>query len=215
MERNLGLGRFLSSDGGDERVFEEASFSLLHALDGAAKHQLDGGLRAGEECVFDGFDLCNVTLVGAHPAANAGVKIVHVFDDEGAAGVFAVRACEVEGEHEGIAIGVEVGAEPSGGGERKMGAVDELGVDGADDGAVGTDDGGGGLEVEVAEDLHGKAVAAAGGDDDLGAERFGEAEGGAVARADLAGGVEQGSVEVDGDEAGRHVLLEYSMACGE
>jgi hypothetical protein len=33
-------------------------------------------------------------------------------------------------------------------------------------------------------------------------------EGGEVAGADLAGGVEQRSVEVDGDEARQHVLLE-------
>ena len=89
-----------------------------------------------------------------------------------------------------------------------MGAVDELGADGADDGAVGADDSGVGIEVEVAEDVHGEAVAAAGGDDDFDAGGFGEVEGGEVAGTDLAGGVEQGSVEVDGDEARRHVLLE-------
>jgi hypothetical protein len=62
--------------------------------------------------------------------------------------------------------------------------------------------------MEVAEDAHGEAVAAAGGDDDFDAGGFGEVKGGEVARTDLAGGVEESSVEIDGDEARRHVLLE-------
>jgi hypothetical protein len=62
--------------------------------------------------------------------------------------------------------------------------------------------------MEVAEDAHGEAVAAAGGDDDFDAGGFGEVKGGEVAGADLAGGVEESSVEIDGDEARRHVLLE-------
>ena len=63
------------------------------------------------------------------------------------------------------------------------------------------------MQVEIAEDVHGEAVAAAGGDDDFDAGGLGELEGGEVAGADVAGGVEEGSVEVDGDEARRHVLL--------
>ena len=55
------------------------------------------------EGVFDGGDLGDVALVGAHPAADAGVEVVEVLDDEGAAGVFAVGAGEVEGEDEGVA----------------------------------------------------------------------------------------------------------------
>ena len=113
----------------------------LHAVDGAAEHHLDGWIGAGLEGVFDGGDLGDVAFVGAHPAADAGVEVVEVLDDEGAAGVVAVGAGEVEGEDEGVAVGVEVGAEPAGGGERQVGAVDELGADGADDGAVGADDG--------------------------------------------------------------------------
>ena len=175
---------------------------------GTAEHHLDGEIGAGLESIFDGVDLEDVAFVGAHPAADAGVEVVEVLDDEGAAGVFAVGAGEVEGEDEGVAIVVEVGAEPARGGERQVGAVDELGRDGADDGAVGADQGGGGVEVEVAEDAHGEAVAATGGDDDLGAGGLGKIEGGAVAGADVAGGVEESSVEVDGDEARRHVLPE-------
>jgi hypothetical protein len=86
--------------------------------------------------------------------------------------------------------------------------VDELRPDGADDGAVGADDGGGWPEVQIAQDVHGEAVTAAGGDDDFDASRFGELKGGEVARADVAGGVEESSVEIDSDEAWRHVLLE-------
>lgn len=89
-----------------------------------------------------------------------------------------------------------------------MGAVDEFGANGADDGAVGADDAGMEIEMEVAEDAHGEAVASPGGDDDFNAGGFGEVEGGAIAGTDLAGLVEESSVEVDGNEAGRHVFLE-------
>lgn len=88
-----------------------------------------------------------------------------------------------------------------------MGAVDELGADGADDGAVGADQAGVVVEMKIAEDVHGEAVAAAGGDDDLDAGGLGELESGTIAGADVAGGVEKGSVEVDGDETWRHVFL--------
>jgi hypothetical protein len=44
-------------------------------------------------------------------------------------------------------------------------------------------------------------VAASGSDDDLDSRFFGEAQCGAIADADLAIAVEQGSVHVDGDDA--------------
>lgn len=56
----------------------------------------------------------------------------------------------------------------------------------------------------MAQDAHGVAVAAAGGDDDLGAGGFGEAEGGEVARSDAAIAVQKGPVHVDGDKAWLH-----------
>jgi hypothetical protein len=56
--------------------------------------------------------------------------------------------------------------------------------------------------------VHGEAVAASGGDNDFNAGGFGEVKGSAIAGTDLAGGAEESSVEVDGNEAGRHVLLE-------
>jgi len=208
VERDLGVGGFLGTDGGDERMRVEQGFGFAHALDGAAEHHLDGEVLVGLKCVLEALDVLDVGLVGTHPASNAGVEVVEVFDDEGAAGIFAVRAGEVEGEDEGVAIVVEMGTEPAGGGEGQVGAVNQIGVDGADDGAIGADDGRCGLQVQVTEDLHGEAVAAAGGDDDLDAGGLGEFEGGAVARADFAGGVEERSVEVYGDEARRHVLLE-------
>lgn len=208
MERCFGVGGFMIADGGDERVFDEAGFGLAHAVDGAAEHHLDGEILAGLECVFEVLDVLDIGLVGAHPAADAGVEIVEVLDDEGAAGVFAVGVGEVEGEDQGVAVVVEVGAKPAGGGEWEMRAANEFGADGADDGAVGADDGGVGIQVEVAEDVHGEAVAAAGGDDNFDAGGFREVESSEVAGTDLAGGVEEGSVEVDGNEARRHVLLE-------
>ena len=107
-----------------------------------------------------------------------------MLDDERAAGVFAVGADLVEGEDEGVAEGGEVGAEPAGSVERHVGAMDKMRVEGADDGAVGADDRARRIQVEIAEDLHGVAVATAGGDDDLSTGVFGEAESGEVARAD-------------------------------
>jgi hypothetical protein len=86
-----------------------------------------------------------------------------------------------------------------------VGTEVELRAEGAGDGAVGADEGARrGRRLERAEDAHGVGVAAAGGDDDLGAGGLGELERGEVARADVAFGVEQGSIQVDGDEAGVH-----------
>ena len=59
---------------------------------------------AGLKCVFEVVDVLDVGLVGAHPAADAGVEVVEVLDDEGAAGVFAVGIGEVEGEDQGVAV---------------------------------------------------------------------------------------------------------------
>jgi len=126
VERDLGLGAFVVADRGDEGVPDEQGFSLAHAIDGTAEHHLDWGIGARLECVFDGRDLGNVALVGAHPAADAAVEVVEMLDDEGTTRVIAVGAGEIEGEDEGIAIVVEVGAEPAGGGERQVGAMDEL-----------------------------------------------------------------------------------------
>jgi len=68
--------------------------------------------------------------------------------------------------------------------------MNEFGADGADDGAVGADDGRSMMEVQIPEDVHGKAVAAAGGDDDFDAGRFRKPESGEVSGTDVAGGVE-------------------------
>ena len=147
----------------------------------------------------------DVRFVGAHPAAYAGVEVVEVLDDHGAAVVFAVRADRVEGDDEGVAVVGEVRAEPAGGCEWEQGAVEQLCADGADDRAVGADEGAVGVEGEFAQDVHGVAVAATGGDDDFGASFFGGAKGGEVARADAGVGAEEGAIHVDGDEAGtRH-----------
>jgi hypothetical protein len=189
VECDLGGGGGEVANGRDEGVKHEVGFGLAHAVDGAAEHHLDGWILVGMQGIFEAVDVGDVGLVGAHPAADAGVEIVEVLDDEGTASVFAVEVGEVEGEDQGVAVVGEVGAEPAGGGEREVGAAEEFGADGADDGAVGADDGGGGVEAEVAEDVHGEAVTAAGGDDDFGAGGLGEVKGGEVAGADAAGGV--------------------------
>jgi len=141
VECNLGLGTFGFADRGYERVLDEQGFCLAHAIDGTAEHHLDGWIGVGLEGIFDAANLGDVAFVGAHPAADTGVEVVEVLNDEGTAGIFAVGAGEVEGEDEGAAVVVEVRAEPAGGGERQVSAMDELGADGADDRAVGADDG--------------------------------------------------------------------------
>ena len=64
-----------------------------------------------------------------------------------------------------------------------------------------------GCEAERAQDTHGEAVAASGGDGELDAARVGGVEGGEVARADAAIVAEQRAVQVDGDEADGVVVM--------
>jgi hypothetical protein len=99
-------------------VLEEAGFGLCHTVDGATEHHLDG--RRVVERVFEAFDLSDVGFVGAHPAADAGVEVVEVFDDESAAGVVAVRSDEVEGKDESVSEVGEMFAKPSRCGEREV-----------------------------------------------------------------------------------------------
>jgi hypothetical protein len=58
-------------------------------------------------------------------------------------------------------------------------------------------------------------MAASGGDDDLCAGGFGEAESGAVAGGDVALGVEQRAVQVDRDHARVHRFRVCDVANGE
>ncbi len=190
-------------------MLEEAGFGAGHAVDGAAEHGLDGGVAGGVECGggeggFDGDDVGDVGLVDLHPAADGGVELVEVLDDEGAAGVFSVGADAVEGEDEGVAEFFDVGAEPEGGGVGEVGAGEELGGFGGGtkcpgDSAVGADEGECVVEAEGAEDAHGVGVAAAGGDGDFDAGAVGGVEGGEGARGDAAFLVEEGAVHVDCD----------------
>ena len=62
------------------------------------------------------------------------------------------------------------------------------------------------MEAERAQDTHGEAVAASGGDDKLDSVGVGGVEGGEVARADAAVVAEQGAVHVDCDQADGVVL---------
>ena len=202
MQRDLGVGCFKCADCGDEGMLEKAGFGLGHARNGSAEHHLDG--RLGLESIFDAVDLEDIGLIGAHPAADAGVEFVEVFDDEGSATVFSVGANEIEGDDEGITELSEMIAEPMSSGERHVGSVKESGANGANDGAVGADDRAGWIQVQIAQNAHGVAMATAGGDDDFNAGAFGEAESSKVAGADAAVAIEESSVHVDSDDARRH-----------
>ena len=90
-----------------------------------------------------------------------------------------------------VANAAEMVKQPRGRGVREQGAVEEGrgGVCRSDcpgNGAVGADQGIGVVQPEWAQDAHCVGVAAAGGDDHFDACGFGRAQGGEVARADLA-----------------------------
>jgi len=199
MQRDLSVGKLGRADGGDARVCRECGFGSIHTRDGAAEHHLDW--FGGVERVLDGRDLREVIAIGIHPAADGGVEFVVALADEGAAGVVAAGADGVKGEHERGAKLVSVRDEPAGGFQRKVAAMQQLRTDGADDRAVGADERMLGGQIEFPEDLQGKAMAATGGHDDLNASGVGECDSGTVALGDVASRVEQGAVEVDGDEA--------------
>jgi hypothetical protein len=97
-------------------------------------------------------------------------------------------------------------AEPEGRGVGKVGAGEELGGDFfcpecTGDRAVGADEDGVVVEAERAQNAHGEAVAASGGDDELNSVGVGGVEGTEVARADASVVAEQSAVHVDCDEA--------------
>jgi hypothetical protein len=141
---------------------------------------------------------------------DAGVEGVCFFADEGASAVVAVFAHGVEGDDEDFAEVADVVADPAGGFKGHVAAVDEIGTDGADDGAVGTDERVGGAKVVLAQDTHGVGVAAASGDDDFDAGFFSGAEGGEVAGAYAGVGTEERSIHVNCDQAGRRHLFQIS-----
>ena len=192
--------------GVDSGVLQQAGLGAGHAVEGAAEHGLNGRVGGIGEGVFNRSDLAEVGLVGGHPAADAGGELVEALDDQRAAGVFSIGAGAVEGEDEGVAEVLYMSAEPEGRGVGEVGASEELGGDffcpeGAGDRAVGADEDGVWVEAEQAQDAHGEAVTASGGDDKLDSAGLGCAEGGEVARADAAVVAEQGAVHVDCDEA--------------
>jgi hypothetical protein len=137
--------------------------------------------------------------IGAMP--DAGVELVQVFNDESAAGVFAVGADGIEGEDERIAELGDVVAEPECAGGGHFGAMDEICANSANDGAVGADDRAGGIQVQFAEHAHGVTVAAAGGDDRFDTGGFGGLDCGSVAWAYTTVRVQQCAVHVHCYEA--------------
>ena len=192
--------------GGDSGVLQQAGLGAGHAVEGAAEHGLNGRVGGIGEGVFNRSDLAEVGLVGGHPAPDAGGELVEPLDDQCAAGVFPVGAGAVEGEDEGVAEVYYMSAEPEGRGVGKVGAGEELGGDFfcpecTGDRAVGADEDGVVVETERAQNAHGEAVAASGGDDELNSVGVGGVEGTEVARADASVVAEQSAVHVDCDEA--------------
>lgn len=196
-------------------MFEEAGFGAAHAVDGAAEHGLDRevvvwaiGVTRRAEGGFDGVDVGDVGFVGSHPAADAGVEFLKVLDYESAAGVVAVGTDSVEGEDQGVAEFLDVGAEPERGRVGKVSAGDQFGGDGfgcgpesSGYGAVRTNQRAGVVKAQRAEDAHGVGVTATSGDDDLDTGRFGGEKGAKISWTNLAAVAEQSAIHVNGDHA--------------
>ena len=113
-------------------MLQQAGLGPRHALQGTAKHGLDGRVGGVGEGALNRSDLDEVRLVGSHPAADAGGEVVEPLDHQCAARVFPVGLGAVEGEDEGVAevlvsLAADVGAEPEGGGVGEMGAGEEPG----------------------------------------------------------------------------------------
>ncbi len=222
MQDDLATRELRLAYAGDGGVLRQKGFGLRHAGNGAAEHGLDGtglhvigrfvGVRDGDcgcalralgraKCMLDAIHVGDVGLVRPHPGADAVVKNVAVLADQGAAAVVAIGADFVEGEDEGVAERAGLVAEPAGCFDRKVRPLNEVGADSPEDRAVGTDQGVGLAQVQVADNAHSIGMTAARGYDDFDARVMGGLEGGAVSRAHLALAIQESAVDIDGNDA--------------
>jgi hypothetical protein len=147
-----------TSAGVGEGAGFEGGFGCAHLVDVAGDHALNG-VFAVVEGVFEGLDDLDGVAIGFDPEGDAAVGLLEVFEDELAA------AWAVKGEDD-CAKGAEEAAELAGNGGLHVVGMDEVAGEGAEDCAVGGDEGHVGGEAEVVEDGDGIGVAAACGDGD-------------------------------------------------
>ncbi len=185
--------RIFGAEGGDavaEAGGLKGDEGLSHAVHGATEHGLD---RVGDEGVLDGDYELDVLHVLFEPATNAEVEGLEVFEDDGAFG-FGVKS------ENGVAAECLHGdTELAASFARHEVAMESFAAERSGDGAVGAD------EPEVEPKLlcngEGKGVAATGDENDFDTGGVGAAKGGEIAVRNFELGVEEGSVDVGGNEA--------------
>ncbi len=173
----------------EARGFEGAE-SLGHARHGAAEHGLHG---IGREGVFDRDDEVDVSHVLFEPAADAGVKRVEVFEDDGSFGFF------IKGKNGVAAEFLHRGADIVAGLAGHEVAVESFAGKRAGDGAIGADEPE--IEAELLGDGQGEGVAASGDEHDLDAGGVGAAQRGEIVGRNLELRIEKGAVDIGGEKA--------------
>jgi len=168
----------------------ESAQGLDHAGGGAAEHGLYG---VGEEGILDGHDEVDVLDIFFQPAVDAVVEVVEALDDDGSLGflIKSKNGVAAEGLHGDAQVAAGVTGHEI--------AVEGFSRERAGDGAVGADEPE--IEAELLSDGEGEGVAASGDEDDFDAGGVGAAEGGEVVGGDLELGIEEGAVDIGGDEA--------------
>ena len=158
-----------------------------HAGHGAAEHGLDG---IGDEGGFEGDDEIDILHILFEPAADTGVEIVEVLDDDGAFG-FLVKS------QNGMAAEILHGrAEAETGLAGHQVAMEGFAAEGTGYCAVGADEPE--IEAKLLCDGQSEAVAASSDEDDFDAGGMGATEGGKVAFGNLELWIEQRAVDVGG-----------------
>jgi hypothetical protein len=178
-------------------------FGGTHFRDGAGEHDLNGVL---DDCIFERRNDADVFEIAFVVGVAAGIFFAKRFkheligdgaiEDDGCA--FAPGFCGFENVTGNFFV--EQMAEMS------------FAVGGADEGAVVDDHGDG--AVELVGDGHGEIVAAASDEGDFDAAACGFGDGGAVGVGELPAAVEQSAVNVESDEADRHVFYSTVKRAG-
>jgi hypothetical protein len=168
----------------------ESREGLSHAVHGAAEHGLD---RVSDEGVFDGDNELDILHILFKPATNAEAEGVEVLEDDGAFG-FGVKS------KNGVAAeSLHGDTELAASFARHEVAMKGFAAEGSGDSAVGADEPE--IEAKLPGDGEGKGVAASSDEDDFDTGGVGVAKGGEVGAGDFELGIEEGAVDVGGDQA--------------
>lgn len=192
--RKIALGIFGAEDG--NAVVQASGFKgaecLGHARHGTAEHGLHG---ISDEGIFYGDDEVDVSHIFFEPAADAGVEVIEVFEDDGSFGFF------IKGKNGMAAEFLHGGAQIAAGLEGHQIAVKRFARERAGYSAVGTDEPE--IEAKLSSDRESEGVAASGDEDDFDAGGVGAAQRGQIVWGDLELRVEKGAVDIGGEKADR------------